>query len=178
MSKYLRLSLISLTALAVLAVSVAATGRHYHRRAKAVAILDGFQEVPAVSTSASGTIYLRFDRSKKRIRYTLHYSALEGEIWQAHLHFGRAATNGGVIAFLCGTVPQPLAIPGGIPECPPSSGGTVRGEISADDIVPALPQGIDAGEIDEVVRAIKAGAVYANVHTDRFEMGEIRGQLR
>jgi hypothetical protein len=38
-------------------------------------------------------------------------------------------------------------------------------------------QGIAAGEFDELVRAIKAGVTYANVHSEMFPGGEIRGQL-
>ena len=43
----------------------------------------------------------------------------------------------------------------------------------------ALPaQGIAAGEFAEVVKAIRAGVTYANVHTAAFPGGEIRGQIR
>ena len=38
-------------------------------------------------------------------------------------------------------------------------------------------QGIDAGEFDELVRAIRAGATYANVHSQTFGPGEIRGPI-
>ena len=42
----------------------------------------------------------------------------------------------------------------------------------------AAAQGIAAGEIDELKEAIRAGAVYANVHSEEFPDGEIRAQLR
>ena len=38
-------------------------------------------------------------------------------------------------------------------------------------------QGIAAGEFDELVRAIRAGVTYANVHSEKFPGGEIRGQI-
>ena len=85
----------------------------------------------------------------------------------AHVHFGREGVNGGVIAFLCGG--------GGKPACPAS--GEVTGTIVPADVVGPADQGIAAGEFAEFVRALKAKAVYANVHTDTFGNGEIRGQV-
>ena len=38
-------------------------------------------------------------------------------------------------------------------------------------------QGILAGEFDELVEAIRAGATYANVHSTEFPPGEIRDQI-
>ena len=38
-------------------------------------------------------------------------------------------------------------------------------------------QGIDPGEFDELVDAIRAGATYANVHTEKYLGGEVRAQL-
>ena len=43
-------------------------------------------------------------------------------------------------------------------------------------MVPAA-QGIAAGEFNELVAAIRAGATYANVHSTKYEGGEIRAQL-
>lgn len=178
MSKFFRLFLLSLAALGMLAAAVAATADDYRRRGSFVAFLDGLQEVPSVSTRANGSLYLRVDRSKGEIKFTLHTSQLEGELWQAHLHLGRSRTNGGVVAFLCGTVAMPLTIPANVPKCAPTSGGTVRGTIRASDILAVEAQGIEAGELDEVAKAIGGGAVYVNVHSGKFPSGEVRGQLR
>jgi hypothetical protein len=41
----------------------------------------------------------------------------------------------------------------------------------------ANAQGIAAGEFAEVLKAIRAGVVYVNVHSALFPGGEIRGQL-
>ena len=38
-------------------------------------------------------------------------------------------------------------------------------------------QGIAPGEYAELLRAIRAGATYANVHTSKYPAGEIRAQL-
>jgi hypothetical protein len=42
----------------------------------------------------------------------------------------------------------------------------------------AIPeQGVEAGDLAGVIRAIRSGVTYANVHTVNFPTGEIRGQL-
>jgi hypothetical protein len=41
----------------------------------------------------------------------------------------------------------------------------------------AAAQGIAAGDFDELVRALRAGVTYANVHSQARPGGEIRGQL-
>jgi len=42
----------------------------------------------------------------------------------------------------------------------------------------ASTQQIAAGELEEVIAAIRVGAAYANVHTSVSPGGEIRGQIR
>jgi CHRD domain len=53
----------------------------------------------------------------------------------------------------------------------------VTGVIDAADVSGPADQGIAAGELTEVIRALRAGAVYANVHTEKYRSGEIRGQV-
>jgi hypothetical protein len=132
--------------------------------------LTGYQEVAGagtLSTVGSGTFEAQLDGDT--INYTLTYNDVEGgQVVVAHIHFGARGFSGGVIAFLCGG--------GGKPACP-ASPGTISGTITAADIVGPAAQGIEPGSFDEAVRAIRAGAVYANVHTTRWPAGELRGQV-
>ena len=147
----------------VVAGAVVALARH---GGTFTARLSGYTEVPAVSTTGQGSFVARLHEG--RLRYELTYFGLEGTAAMAHIHLGRPATEGGVIAFLCGG--------GSAPDCPAE--GSVSGVITADDVIGPDTQGIDAGEFRELVRALRANATYVNVHTDLWPDGEIRGEVR
>ena len=144
--------------------------------------LTGFEEVPSVSTVARGEFDAQISPDEQFIDYTLSYSGLQGTVTQSHIHFGQRHTGGAIVIWLCGTATNPG--PAGTQTCPPSTaaGVTVTGTIRAADVVvaPATTgaQQVAAGELGEVIRAIHAGAAYANVHTTLSPGGEIRGQIR
>lgn len=129
--------------------------------------LNGYQEVPPFSTEGRGHFSATLDRDAPSLDYELEYDGL-GVVTAAHIHFGRRAVNGGVIAFLCG---------GSAPPCPPSGGGPVMGTIGPGDIVGPDTQGILVAEFEEAIRAMSVGATYVNVHTTAVGSGEIRGQI-
>jgi CHRD domain-containing protein len=129
--------------------------------------LNGFSEVPANSTTGVGEFRLEI-QSNDRISYRLTYRALEAAAAAAHIHLGQREVAGGVAAFLCGG--------GNKPACPATE-GTVNGTIVAADVIGPSGQGIEAGQFAELVRAMRAGKTYANVHTSKFPTGEIRGQI-
>jgi hypothetical protein len=104
------------------------------------------------------------------LTYTLTYRDLRGtSTTGAHIHFGNDGTNGGVIAFLCGG--------GDAPPCT-SVAGSISGSIGMAQVMGPSGQGIDAGEFEELLAAIRAGAAYVNVHTDLHQGGEIRGDVK
>jgi hypothetical protein len=47
----------------------------------------------------------------------------------------------------------------------PVAGGTISGTFDADDVIGPADQGIAAGEFDELLRAMRAGKTYVNIHT-------------
>jgi hypothetical protein len=135
--------------------------------------LTSYEETPlALSTTGTGQIILKIDGRRDRISYRLSYSRTAGVVTQAHIHFGSPSQTGGVSAFLCSNLGNG---PEGTPACP--AAGSVTGTIRPDDVVGPAGQGIAAGEFDELVDAIRAGATYVNVHSDLFPVGEIRGHL-
>ena len=157
-------------ALTVGAVAVATSGDNVREK------LTGYEEVPALSTPGSGDFRAFVSRSGDQIRYRLTYAHLESAVTQAHIHFENATNNGGIVTFLC-TNPGNAPAGSDPPACPPD-GGTVTGTLGPEDVgAGAEAQGIAAGEFDELVDAIKAGATYVNVHTTGRPSGEIRAQL-
>jgi hypothetical protein len=53
----------------------------------------------------------------------------------------------------------------------------VSGTIGAVDVLPSPTQQLAAGEILELVAALRGGVAYTNVHTVASPGGEIRGQI-
>jgi len=134
----------------------------------------------AVSTKASGTFEAKLNQAGDIIDYVLSYKGLEAPVTQAHIHFGQPRTVGGIVVWLCQTVGTPAPAPVTdvkiTPICPTE--GTVTGTITAGQVLAQSAQGIDAGEFDELIRALRAGAAYANVHSTTFTPGEIRGKIK
>jgi hypothetical protein len=158
---------IALALAAGLAAPNAALAGH---AAVANASLRGVNEVPSIITDASGRFSATITPTE--IKYKLSFSGLTGATLFAHIHIGERHTNGGVTIFLCNNTPTgPTSQP-----CPHGE-GTVEGTVTAADVIGPAGQGVDAAEFAAVLQAIADGATYANVHTDVFPTGEIRGQL-
>lgn len=143
---------------------------------QAIARLRGFEEVPAVSSFAGGRFHAEIVGDE--IRYELSYFNTQGGVTQAHIHFAQRGVNGGIVAFLCSNLGNG---PAGTQACPAAgtqgAPATITGTIRASDVVGVTAQGIGPGEMSELMRAIRAGAAYANVHSTLFPGGELRGQL-
>jgi len=163
---------------AVLGLAGVGTAAIAHDRSRFNAGLTGYEEVPTLSTQGVGSFQASINRGRDEIRYTLSYrgpfdAQAVGSVTQAHIHLGARAVNGGIIAFLCSNLGNG---PAGTPECPAES-GSVSGTITPAQVIGPTNQGIAPAEFAELVRALRAGAAYANVHTTVNAGGEIRGQI-
>lgn len=160
--------------LTVLCVGVSAA--YAANELKFRADLSGAQEVttPAggVATDTAGTIEVEFDAALTRTQFRLTVRSGSGII-QAHFHCASAGVNGPIVAFLFGPVDPPVDV----------GEGSVEVTLDNSDILPpATPENIEAcgvplNNIASLAFAMRAGKIYANVHSTTFPAGVIRGQL-
>ena len=157
--------LVAVVATAVGGFAVARDGGSSHFKT----YLDGWQEDPSQVTTGYGKFRAKRVDSDT-IEFWLRYSDLEGDASQAHIHIGSHHESGGVSAWLCGA--------GGTaqPACPLRS-GEVHWFIERDDVTGPAGQGVEPGNIADLLRAMRHDEVYVNVHTSRAPAGEIRGDF-
>ena len=178
-------TILFLCLLLALPVTVFASGGHTHGVS---ATLSGFNEVHfvggaapalrgAIFTPAKGSFRARIDEGNQIIHYTLSYEGLTSPVTQAHIHFGQNHTVGGIVVWLCQTAgtPAPAAVAAATPFCPES--GPVSGTIGPDQVLAQALQGFPEKDFDALVEAIRNRAAYANVHSQTFAPGEIRGHI-
>ena len=134
------------------------------------AALSGAEEVPPVTTPATGTA--TFEIVGDQINYTVNVTGLTNPV-VSHIHIAPDGENGPVRLNLCGTPDTPACVAGDGVLISGSNGVTV---------------GSPAITFDELVEAMRAGNTYVNVHTDNgtpppntgagdMQSGEIRGQI-
>jgi len=142
--------------------------------------LHGFEEPPAVSSTGNGTFEARVGNDESSFDYELNYQDLEGTITQSHIHIGQFSVNGGIAIWLCQTAgaPAPASVAAATPFCQGTNDGSATGTVTAAQVIGPAGQGIAAGEFEEVLRAMREGVAYVNVHSTRNPGGEIRGQIR
>ena len=145
--------------------------------------LSGPEEVPFVSTPGRGSFSATVSRDGMSISYELAFSGLEGFVTQSHIHIAQRRVNGGIALWLCQTArnPAPAAVTAATPMCnvnPDATEGMVSGVLTAAQVIGPTGQAIPAGAFAEVLKAIRDGAAYVNVHSTVVGGGEIRGQVR
>lgn len=145
---------LTFTALALLCAPAAASAAVITLTAN----LSGANEVPVVTTNATGNATMTVDSITGVFSMDISFSDLGSNTRDAHFHNAPAGVNGAVFFWLFGTTNPGSTprIPGGVT----SFTGTLTGTIPANRL-----------------EALFAGNVYINVHTDINRGGEIRGNL-
>src|SRR5947209_11946567 len=96
---------------------------------------DRYQEVPAVSTGATGEFRAEISRDGSAIDWELSFSGLQAPVTQAHIHVGQRSVIGGIVIWLCQTAtnPAPASVTALTQTCPQS--GTITGTAAAANVV-------------------------------------------
>lgn len=117
-----------------------------------IALINGLQEVPAVTTTAMGSGIVSIDAMETNAHYMFVVNGLTGPIGGAHFHTAAAGANGAVVYDLS-----------------PSFGkmGT------SDTAFGYWTMGFTATNAQQ----FKTGQIYINIHTAANMNGEIRGQV-
>lgn len=118
--------------------------------------LSGSEEVPPITTTATGTFQYRLDGQ------ALHYvlKANGTGMTMAHIHLGDKGANGPVITFLFG--PNQAGV----------SSIDVGGTITAAQLTGSL-----ANDMAGFINALNRGGLYVNVHSIEHPAGVLRGQI-
>ncbi len=178
MRNSLRKSTVGLAALlAVTAMTVTACGQDFATfsnlapaKKKFVAALVGTNEVPAVTTTAAGTMEL-IQEDSVTILYTLATTSQLDSLTMAHVHAAAAGSNGAIMAWF---------FPSEAARAPGTGGGTsasVNGVIRVGRLSRAGTAFVAPFTWDSLLVRMNAGTSYVNVHTRRNGGGEIRGQI-
>jgi hypothetical protein len=119
-------------------------------------IMNGAQEVPAVSTMASGGGIITVSRDRNNAHVMLVAQNMAGTISGAHLHNAAAGSNGGVLFDLTGLFTGN------------ESFSSAFGYLTSDDSTPFN----GASEVEA-----RNNRMYVNIHNATNANGEIRGQV-
>ncbi len=153
------LYLLALVLLALVpALGMAAEKSHAYK-----AELSGGAVVPQVTTTAKGTAEFETTMDGKELKYKLTVEDIEN-VSAAHIHIAKKGKNGPPVAGLFAG-----------PKKEGKFGGTLgEGTITDKDLVGPM-----AGKtIKDLIKALRSGELYVNVHTDKYPDGELRGQIK
>ena len=128
------------------------------------ATLSGKDEVPPTESNSTGTAKFQVNENNSQVSYWVNITGIK-KVNQAHIHNGTSGENGDIVA----TLSKGKSAKGN--DSPPQIG--FAGKITKDDLQGPLK----GKEISDLVTLMSDGGAYANVHTDKYPKGAIRGQI-
>lgn len=156
LNRYSKVAVLVLTTSTSAAIMVACGNSTAPAKATYTATMTGAKQIPAVSTSATGTA--TFTDNTTSIDYAINVSGITG-VNASHIHLGDASTNGAIIINLF---------------VPTTATGAVNGTLVTGTITNATNSAVS---LDSLRVLFKNGKSYVNVHTNANPGGEIRGQV-
>lgn len=119
-------------------------------------LMEGMQEVPAVTTSGGGAGFVSIDRDQTNATYHLVWSGLSGPATAGHFHLGKRGIAGPVLFDLAPSF--------NIPANPTAASGAWSGS--------STPAFATRNSVQ-----FRSDSIYVNIHTAANPGGEIRGQV-
>lgn len=135
------------------------------QKTRFTATLSGSHQVPAVRSMATGHATFRLSKSGRSIAYTLIVRNID-DVTMAHIHLAPAGKGGPPVVWLFPTKMYRVRT-GKI------NGLLARGRFTAAKLVGPLK----GKTIADLVKEMRDGDTYVNVHTRAHPGGEIRGQI-
>ena len=126
------------------------------------AMLVGSESVPAVETMAKGDATFTPIKDEEGLSYYVTVSDIEN-VTAAHIHLGKKGENG-----------PPVALITNDKKAGKFSGTIAEGTITKKDLMGSMT----GKSVEDLIKQIKKGNAYLNVHTDKYPNGEIRGQIK
>jgi len=127
------------------------------------ATLSGGEAVPKVKTLAKGEAEFKLSKDGKEFTYKLTVKDIEN-VTAAHIHQGKKGKEGPPLAGLYAGPKKEGKF----------SGVLAEGVITEKDLMGS----VSGKPLSALVKLIKSGGTYVNVHTEGHPVGEIRGQIK
>jgi Cu/Zn superoxide dismutase len=122
--------------------------------------LDPGQEVQTPAVVSDGEGEAEFTLRRDRVRFDVEWEDLSANVVAGHIHCAPVGSNGPVGVTL-------------VHEPPLDPDDRISGSFTGPDTGTLCPW----TDLDDVLTALVTGNAYVNIHTTRFPMGEIRGQV-
>lgn len=160
--KNIALLALSSAVLSLMIMSAVTSPAFVFAKQKFKATMTGDEEVPPVTTKATGMASFTTQNNDTSIKYKLNITGLS-DATGAHIHSGKKGENGDVIVDLLKNSKNN----------PTKAGMAIRGNITDSSLTGPM-KGKTVGDL---VSAMNSGDTYTNVHTQKHLKGEIRGQI-
>jgi hypothetical protein len=137
--------------------------------------LDGPSEAPPNASPGNGMAKITIDFDLVTMRVEESFNDLQGNVTFSHIHCCTAVPGAGTIG-VATTLPTFTAFPSGV------TSGTYDRTFDMTDASSYNPAFVTAngsvgGAFNALWQGLDKGTAYANIHTDMFPAGEIRGFL-
>jgi hypothetical protein len=153
---------ISLLAIAGSGFAVISSNTAFAQQQHFTAKLSGANEVPSITSAASGMAAFDLNAAGTQMKYTLNVTNINHVI-AAHIHMGSSTANGPIVVNLF---------------IPSKATGKVDGTLAQSSInSTSLIGPLKGKQMTDLISLINGGKAYVNVHTTQNPPGEVRGQM-